>query len=153
MSSRYKRKGKRKFVMIDSYMMKCEAWQQMTANDKAVYIELKWRYDGTNNGRIGLGAREAAEAIGKASKDTGKRSLDNLTALGIIKRTKLSGFNMKNRATSEWRLTEYKCDVTGALSTKEFMRWTCGEKTTVRPQGHTVRPQGQWDLKREVNHA
>ena len=66
---------------------------------------------------------------------------------------KRSGFNVKNRAATEWRLTEYQCDVTGQLATKDFMRWTPEEKNTVRPQGHTVRPQGQWQPEKEVNHA
>jgi DNA-binding transcriptional regulator YhcF (GntR family) len=150
--SRYKRKGKSKFIMIDGYIMRSAAWKALTANERASYLEVKWRYDGLNNGRIGLGCRELAEAIG-VSKDTAKRSLDNLQAKGFIAMMKRSGFNVKNRAATEWRLTEYKCDVTGQLSTKDFMRWTAEEKNTVRPQGHTVRPQGQWQPEKGVNHA
>lgn len=150
MSSRHKRKGKPKFLMIEGYVVKSAAWKALTANDKAVYLGLKWKYDAFNNGRIAMGCREAAEVIGNASKDTGKRSLDNLQAKGFITLTKPSGFNMKNRAATEWRLTEYKCDVTGELPTKAFMRWTPDEKNTVRPQGHTVRPQGQWALERSA---
>jgi Winged helix-turn-helix DNA-binding len=150
--SRYKRKGKSKFIMIDGYIMRSAAWKALTANERASYLEVKWRFDGLNNGRIGLGCRELAEAIG-VSKDTAKRCLDNLQAKGFIRMIKRSGFNVKNRAATEWRLTEYKCDVTGQLATKDFMRWTPEEKNTVRPQGHTVRPQGQWQPEKGVNHA
>ncbi|MBB3913872.1 hypothetical protein [Rhizobium fabae] len=154
MSSRFKRKGKSKFLMIDGYVMRSAAWAALTANDKAVYLELKWRHDGLNNGRIGLSAREAAAAIGAASKDTGNRSLDNLREKGFIAISKLSGFNVKSRVSTEWRLTEYACSVTGELPTKDFMRWNPPEeKTTVRPQGHTVRPQGQWTPERRAKRA
>ncbi|MEN3146142.1 hypothetical protein ABCW43_02385 [Neorhizobium sp. IRAMC:178] len=155
MSSKWKKNRRAKFIMIESYVVKSPVWPELTANDKAVYLEIKWRYDGNNNGKIGLGAREAAAAIGKSSKDTGKRALDHLAQLGLIAKVKASGFSMKSRETAEWRLTEYVCNVTGELPTKDFMRWSkeASEKTTVRPQGHTVRPQGQWDLKREAANA
>lgn len=153
MSGKYKRKFGKKFVMIDGYVMKSAAWAALTANDKAVYLALKWKYDGTNNGRLGMGCREAADAIGSASKDTGKRSLDCLQEKGFISKRKNSGFNVKNRVAAEWRLTEYSCDVTGELPSKEFARWAPEEKNTVRPQGQTVRPQGQWTPKIRVSNG
>lgn len=149
MSSKWKRKGKNKFIMIDGYIMRSVAWASLTPNDKAAYLAIKWAFDGLNNGRIGMGCRELADALG-TSKDTANRSLGNLQEKGFIAMTRASGFNVKNRAASEWRLTEYACNVTGELPTKEFMRWNSSEKTTVAPQGHTVSPQGQWGLERRA---
>jgi hypothetical protein len=126
--SRYKRKGKSKFLMIEGYIMRSPAWRALSPHDKAAYLELKWRYDGLNNGRIGLGCRELAEAL-QSSKDTARRSLDSLVEKGFLAKAKLSGFNVKNRAATEWRLTEYGCDKTGELATKDFMRWQPEEKT------------------------
>lgn len=122
MSSRYKRKGKGKFLMLDGYLLRSTAWQALSAVDRAAYLELKWRYDGLNNGRITLGCRELADAI-HVSKDTASRALTSLEEKGFAVRKKVSGFNVKNRLATEWLLTEYKSDVTGDLASKQFMRW------------------------------
>src|SRR5437773_11628799 len=124
--SRFKRKGKSKFLMIEGYIVRSPAWRTLTPNDKAAYLELKWRHDGLNNGRIGLGCRELAEAL-QSSKDTARRSLESLMEKGFLAKAKPSGFNVKNRSATEWRLTEYPCDVSGHLATKDFMRWQSEE--------------------------
>lgn len=152
MTSKYRRKGRSKFIMIENYVVRSEAWRALTANDKAVYLHLKWIYDGVNNGRLAVGCREAAQAIGVASKNTGSISLKNLEAKGFIAKAKPSSFHVKSRTSTEWRLTEYACNVTGELPTKEFTRWR-QEKTTVLPQGRTVLPQIQIGSGRRVKHG
>jgi hypothetical protein len=129
--SRFKRKGQSKFLMIEGYILRSPAWRALSSNDKAAYLELKWRYDGLNNGRIGLGCRELAEAL-HSSKDTALRVLESLMEKGFVAKAKASGFNVKNRTATEWRLTEYTCDVSGQLPTKDFMRWEAKEN----PQAH-----------------
>ncbi len=131
MSSKYRRKGKAKFIMIESYVKRSAAWKALTPIERAAYLEVKWRYDGLNNGRIGLGCRDLADEI-NMGRDTAARALDGLAAKGFIARAKPSAFSVKNRAVTEWRLTEYSCDVTGQLPTKEFMRW----EPTKKPQSH-----------------
>ncbi|WP_336741352.1 hypothetical protein [Aureimonas altamirensis] len=137
--SRFKRKGKSKFLMIEGYIMRSPAWRALTPNDKAAYLELKWRYDGMNNGRIGLGERELSAALG-IGRETVRRSLLNLIDKGFLAKAKASGFNVKSRAATEWRLTEYACDLSGHFPTKDFMRWG-DEKSTGSPQVHTGSPQ------------
>lgn len=132
MANKYKRKGKAKFIMIEGYVKRSLAWKALTPIERNAYIEVKWRYDGMNNGRIGLGVRELAEELNMGN-DTASRSLKALVSHGFIVNTKASAFNVKNRAVAEWRLTEYKCDVTGELPTKEFMRWEPKKKTQSHP--------------------
>ncbi len=153
MSNRNKRKGRAKFILLEGYVLRTEAWRSLTPADRSLYLALKWKYDGLNNGRIGLGCREAAELMGVSSKDTANRSFDNLQDRGFIRLSKPSGFMTKNRAAAEWRLTEYPCDVTGELPTKEFTRWVAPEKTTVRNLGQTVRFLGQDVPKRRASHG
>ena len=126
--SKVKRKGKEKFLMIEGYIIRSPAWRALSPHDKAAYLELKWRFDGLNNGRIGLGCRELAEAL-QSSKDTARRSLDSLVEKGFLAKAKASGFNIKHRAATEWRLTEYRCDKTGDLATREFLQWQPEKKT------------------------
>ena len=132
MAQKLKRKGKKKFIMIESYVKRSGAWRALTPVERATYLEVKWRYDGLNNGRIGLGCRELADEIGMG-RDTASRALDGLVDKGFIKKAKPSAFNVKNRAATEWRLTEYRCDVTGDLPTKEFMRWQGQKKEQSDP--------------------
>lgn len=122
MSSRYKRKGKGKFLMLEGYLLKSDAWRATTTVERAAYIEMKWRFDGLNNGRITLGCRELADAL-HISKDTASRTLLGLEEKGFIVKKKRSAFNVKSRTATEWLLTEYKSDVTGELALKTFMRW------------------------------
>ncbi|WP_421360266.1 hypothetical protein [Agrobacterium rosae] len=131
MTNKNKRKGKSKFIMIDGYVKRSAAWKALTPVDRNAYIEVKWKYDGLNNGRIGLGCRELAEELGMG-RDTANRALEALQEKGFIRKARASAFNVKNRAATEWRLTEYSCDVTGELPTKDFMRWTPAKN----PQSH-----------------
>ena len=132
MSSKWKRKGGKKFVMIDGYVKRSPSWAALTPIERAAYIELKWKYDGTNNGRIALGCRELAALI-NMGRDTADRALSGLVEKGFIAKAKASGFNVKHRASTEWRLTEYACDVTGELPTKDFMRWPVQKKQQSDP--------------------
>ncbi|TKT78400.1 hypothetical protein [Aquamicrobium sp. LC103] len=125
--------------MIEAYVKRSAAWKALTPIERCSYIEVKWRYDGLNNGRIGLGCRELADEIGMG-KDTAKRALIRLTEIGFITKTKPSAFNVKNRAVTEWRLTEYPCDVTGELPTKDFMRWESKNKTQAHPRDTQAHP-------------
>jgi hypothetical protein len=132
MSSKHKRKGKAKFIMIEAYVKRSAAWKALTPIERNAYIEVKWRYDGLNNGRIGLGCRELGDEL-NMGKDTAKRALNRLVEIGFITLTKPSAFHVKNRAVTEWRLTEYACDVTGELPTKTFMRWQPEKKQQTHP--------------------
>jgi hypothetical protein len=134
-SSRHKRKGKPKFLMIEGYMYRSEAYQSLMPSEKVAYDELKWRYDGGNNGRIGLGCRDLAAVLHTKSKTTATKALAVLAAKGFIVKTKASAFSVKHRAATEWRLTEYPCDVSGQLPTKEFLRWRAPPENKTQSTG------------------
>jgi hypothetical protein len=104
-------------------MMATPAWKSLNGNQRAIYVEIAARYDGSNNGRIPYSVREAAQAlhIGKA---TAARDLIVLEERGFIVVMVRGAFNVKLRLATEWRLTEFNCDVTGALPTKDFAKWS-----------------------------
>jgi len=59
------KKGKRgagRHVQLSEYLQATEAWDTLKPGPRSLYIELKRRYNGSNNGRIILSHREAAEA-------------------------------------------------------------------------------------------
>jgi hypothetical protein len=112
-------------VRLYYWMMATPAWKSLNANQRAIYVEMAARYNGSNNGRIHFSTREAAGAlhIGRA---TAGRELAVLVERGFIVAVTRGGFNVKDkqRQSTEWRLTEFNCDVTHALPSKDFARWS-----------------------------
>ena len=80
------------------------------------------RYNGTNNGRIAFGCRDAEKAL-HIGRRAALRARTDLQNRGFIVATKTGAFNLKVRHSTEWRLTEFRCDVTGAPATSDFMHW------------------------------
>lgn len=111
-------------VRIYHWVMSSPAWRDLNPVERCAYIEIASRYagPGSNNGRIPFSMKEMAEAL-NVSKTTAQRAFHELQLHGFIVLTKQGGFNMKMRHASEWRLTEFKDDVTGQMATKEFARW------------------------------
>lgn len=111
-------------VRLYHYMMQTDAWKSLRALERSIYTEIAARYagDGSNNGRIGYSIREAASTFG-VGKSSAARALEALQDRGFIVARKKGAFSLKSRHSTEWRLTEFGCDLTGALPTKEFARW------------------------------
>jgi hypothetical protein len=115
--------------------MATPAWKSLGAVERAMYIDIAARYagPGSNNGRIGYSIRCAAKELGIGTS-TAKRKLDVLVDRGFIVAMTKGAFSLKARHATEWRLTEFPCDVTGELATKEFMRWTPDKNRSRYPQ-------------------
>jgi hypothetical protein len=128
-----------RFVKLEHWLMKTEAWQSLDTVSRCAYIELSSRYagPGSNNGRIPYSLLEMAQAL-HVSKATAMRALLRLQETGFIVLMKRGAFHVKVRHATEWRLTEYMCDVTGALATKEFARWRAPKSE----RGFTTKPDG-----------
>jgi hypothetical protein len=89
---------------------------------RALLVELARRYNGNNNGEIGLGEREAATQLAVSDRKAVRRAFGELEGAGFIVRTRAGAFNVKaaeGRRASEWRLTWLP--TRDALATKEFM--------------------------------
>jgi hypothetical protein len=122
-----KHRGKQpRFVQLFHWMLNSPAWKDLDAVARAIYVELTFRYNGQNNGRIGYSARQAAQDL-KISKDTAARGLRSLQAHGFIVVEKRGAFHCKIRHASEYRLTIYDSDIAtdyaSKLATKECMSW------------------------------
>lgn len=111
-------------VRLYHYMTDSPAWHDLNAVARAIYCEISRRYAGvgTNNGRIPYSVREGASEL-KTSTATASRALAALVDHGFIVPMKKGAFSLKSRHATEWRLTEFSCDVTHDLASKEFMRW------------------------------
>lgn len=119
-------------IRLYRWLRETAAWRSLEAVDRALYIELLGRYGGpgSNNGAIPYSVREAAEAL-HIGKSTAAQSFKRLQERGFVAPARKGGFNCKVRHSTEWRLTEFACDVdipdqdikAGDLATKDFVRW------------------------------
>jgi hypothetical protein len=117
------------FVQLTHHILRSAAWQSLSPAAVSVYLALRYRYNGRNNGSIVLSVRDAAE-WSNINKDTAGRALRMLVDRGLIECVTLGGFTRKVRHATEWRLLDVRCDVTGALPSRAFQQW--------RPQRNVV---------------
>ena len=75
-----------RFVMLPEWLQKSEAWASLKPGPCALYVELKRRFDGGNNGAIFLSHRDAAKAL-TVNKDTVARWFADLQERGFITMT------------------------------------------------------------------
>jgi hypothetical protein len=127
-----------RYVRHDYYLLKTEAWRSLDGNARAVYVEIKFRYNGSNNGRIPYSIREGAGSL-RISKATAARALLALEDRGFILPVRKGHFDRKQRHASEWYLAEYdtnadiddpargvrlKASAIECTAMKWFARWT-----------------------------
>lgn len=104
-------------------MLRSLSWRALDPVARATYLELAQIYNGSNNGRLFLSSRILADRL-RISKDTAARKLKILQDHGLIELAKPAAFNIKARHSAEYRLTAFRCDVTGRLPSKAFMYWS-----------------------------
>ena len=112
------------FVQLHIWLLRSPAWRDLSPNARCVYLGLKERYNGRNNGEIAFSAREAGAVI-NASHHTGNRALAELAEHGFVLVTEQSNFDRKVKVARQYLLTEARDDRPGVspLSMKNFMRW------------------------------
>ena len=134
--------GEGRFVRLFHWMLQTPAWRSLGSVERALYVEILGRYGGpsTNNGSIGYSIREAATAL-RIGKTRAAEAFSTLEERGFIGTSKKGHFDRKVRHSTEWRLTEYGCDMTGALATKDFARWSPDAKSRYPRADRTV-PDG-----------
>ena len=94
------------------------AFRQLPAPALKIFIELRCRYNGHNNGRLTLSLDEAARLLG-LSKSTVSRGFKELEAHGFI-RLRVKG-QWYGRKASQWTLTILAMD--GHPPTHEWKQW------------------------------
>jgi DNA-binding transcriptional MocR family regulator len=60
---KWQKKGAGRHVQLSEYLQASEAWATLKPGPRTLYIELKRRFNGKNNGRIILSHRDAANAL------------------------------------------------------------------------------------------
>jgi len=91
----------------------------LTPLQRAAYIEIAQLYDGKNNGRIAVSARRLAGLIPCSKNADLLRALEDA---GFIDTIKVGKYTKKEeeRLASEYRLTDFKCDVTHEAPSRRY---------------------------------
>ena len=115
------KKGTPQFVMLYNWMIDSEAWLDLKAQPRALYLLIKRRFNGNNNGEIYLSHRDAAQLLNMHRNSIG-RYFDILIEHGFLKQTSRPHLGPSGVGqSSKWELTELS--VNQRPATKEFMRW------------------------------
>lgn len=119
---KWQKKGAGRHVQLPEWLQASEAWATLRPGPRALYIELKRRFNGSNNGQIILSHRDAAKAL-SAHRNTVGPWFEELTARGFIRMTQAPhlGPSGVGRA-SIWALEELATP-DGRPAGKAFMRW------------------------------
>jgi hypothetical protein len=138
-SKKRRRKSGRPFIRLWRNVKRSEAYHGLSHTARAALIELLDRYNGLNNGMLGLGVRQLADEL-NCSKDTAARALLELDDAGLAH--PVTGGVWKGKRATEWRLTFLRCDKTGELPVtnwKERAKCLTGEtqdRSKVSPVRH-----------------
>jgi len=138
----YKRskKGAGRHVQLPEWLQASEAWRTMKPGPRALYVEIKRRYNGRNNGEIILSHRQASVAL-NVNRNTVGAYFEELQARGFIWMTQApylgpSGIGL----ASVWAIAEEPTmDMKPARKT--FMEWL--ETQNPRQKNGTARPENR----------
>lgn len=117
----FKKGSSSTFIQIEHWLYDCPAWQSLKPGPRALYLELKRKFNGYNNGAVFLSQRDAGDAL-NVGRDTIATYYSELVLKGFIIQTIghcLGPYGI-GQAT-KWALTEHPLNE--APATKEFMRW------------------------------
>lgn len=90
-AKRKRDRGHKSFVMLPRKMLRHQEWKMFNPAAKIIYIHLKGKYNGHNNGEIRLYYSELKGIKGLSSPSTISKAFRELEIKGWIKRTKLGG--------------------------------------------------------------
>ena len=115
------KKGAGRHVQLPEWLLASDAWASLKPGPRALYVELKRRFNGHNNGELFLSHRDAAKLM-NVGRDTVGKYYTELQDVGFLQQTVGHCLGPSGRGQSaKWALTEHPLN--GAPATKEFIKW------------------------------
>ena len=139
---RRKRRSKRgrnvegQYVNLPYSLLNSEAWRTLSGPAIKVFLELRTRFHGGNNGKLHMSLEEAAGLL-QLGKATVQRAFEDLQERGLVLRTKRGHWH--GRRASEWAVGDKGID--GDLPSYAWKRW--------RPPGPPRSSVLKWNRKTE----
>lgn len=124
---KHSKKGAGRHVQLPEWVQATEAWATLSPGPRALYIELKRRFNGTNNGQIFLSHRDAAAAL-NVHRNTVGPWFKELDQRGIIRMTKGAHLGSEGHGkAAQWALCEMPTS-DGKPPDHAFRKWRKMEK-------------------------
>lgn len=119
---KYPKKGAGRHVQLLEWFQACQAWATLRPGPRALYVEIKRRYNGNNNGNIVLSHRDAAKSL-NVNRNTVGPWFKLLQARGFIKMTQGPHLGPSGIGrSSTWAITEMPT-LDSKPATMEFKSW------------------------------
>ena len=107
-------------LRLPHFLLHSPAWRSLGPTERALFLEVAQRYNGHNNGEIGLGVREAGAAL-HVRPQTAGRAFHRLVEIGFLCVVRDSAFNVKSKLTREWLVTLFPTE--NSRATHAYMQW------------------------------
>ncbi len=128
-------KGDGQYIRLPYAMVHHPAWRGLSSAAVKVFIELRSRFNGANNGKLSLSLEEGAGLLGM-SKSTVARALNELRAQGLSSRRSMG--NGTGGKPLRWRVTDQHYD--GYPPSRDWQKLTVvGGKNKTRYPNETYR--------------
>lgn len=114
------------YALLPYVMLRSDAWQSLGGPAVKVWLEIRSRFNGSNNGKLSLSLDEGARLLG-IGKATVSRALKELEAKGFLEMTKRGQWY--GRQATLWRTTDEKCD--GHRATNNWKLWIKPKKQSL----------------------
>jgi len=119
---KHQKRGTGKFVQLSEWLQASDAWATLKPGPRALYVELKRRYNGSNNGRIILSHRDAAKSL-NVNRNTVGGWFQELQERGFIRMTQAPYLGPSGVGkASIWAIEEAPTDDMKPAH-KSFMNW------------------------------
>jgi hypothetical protein len=115
-------KGSPPFIRLPHAINDHPSFQALSPEAKAIYLAIRRRYNGINNGSIAMSVRDAA-AICHCGTGKAHRALKMLESHGFIRITTPGLVHGVARRATMYRLTDEVDPISGAAPTRDFTAW------------------------------
>ena len=132
------KRGAGRHVQLSEWLQASEAWSSLKPGPRALYVELKRRFNGSNNGAIYLSHRDAGAAL-NVTADTATGYFAALVDRGFVRLTVAPHLGPSGIGqASKWALEEEPTR-DGKAAGKAFMAWR--PKTKAPPENQDTPSQ------------
>jgi AraC-like DNA-binding protein len=106
------------FIPLTYAMVRSDAWRSLSGPAVKIWVEVRSRFNGRNNGDLSLSLDQAAQRLG-VSKSTAARAFKELQNKGFIKMSRQG--NWHGRQATTWAVTDRTWN--GHIATHDWKHW------------------------------
>ena len=110
----------KRFVQLNYLLIKSNAFKEVSGGAFKLYVKVRERFNGVNNGEIGFSVRDASNKLG-ISRMTASKYFKELEEKGFLKIKEKGSYNFKSRHATTWIITAERYN--HKAPSNDFMSW------------------------------